>query len=178
MIECKLEAGKTYYLKTYMLESGDIGDFVLSTSSFSFDSAEKVELSVDTEKEVNIGAGEYKLLTYTPSEAGKYFFSISNSANEARYTLMNSDYWIFTAYNSTNTNLTYDMQAGQEYILKAKFSESSASGSITVKIAKYIPVTGIQCENLTLYPGDNGWFEYKVLPENATQPSPNCQEGN
>ena len=145
-IDYELEAGKTYILSAEFNYATEIGTFNVCVEKCV--EPEKIPLELNSTATATIDyPGGYCYFTFTPETSGEYtFYSTNSNGYDTFAYLYDSDMYLLVMDDDSgdhwNFALTWDLNAGQTYILRAEFNSRDMIGSYEVGIVKGTELPG------------------------------------
>jgi hypothetical protein len=121
--------------------------------------------------EIPLKAGKQKWIEFTPGEAGEYAFYTTGEADTCGE-IYTPDETLECEDDDSGAGENFfmhrELQAGTTYLLAIGIQGSGTTGSTTVHIEPYIPMTSLTAGILELCPGEEGEIIPTWTPENAT----------
>ena len=151
-----LTANKMYYIKVSHYQNKQLHTTLNITKNIP------TPLSLGVQQNVDVATGEFRILTYTPTEAGTYHFTAdSNNSSHQTYIKLYSNESMTDMIGQNYTNVTANLEAGKTYYLRF-------SGYLHRYCNGWVKVTKPEFGKLEFTPVDGGKYIFSNNPETIT----------
>ena len=161
-----------YTITAYSYDDSSI-TATATVTVLSLADVESTELTLNETVNASITApATFNVYSFTPEEAGKYYFETSNADHSVYLTLYDDEWNRIDSYGYvSNYRWFRELEKDKTYHLQVRLDSSYTSGTYELAVGLNIPVQSINLESIdgaSFYPGEWMDFTYSVLPENAS----------